>query len=381
MDPAYMMHHASMMHLAGIVPAASGLPAPGMHGALHSSVQMPAAQARFVGHSSLSTFATAPISDVVDSAVSTAPQTPHGQNGLIEPEISSDSGPAVITVKTSDLLLVKVPDFISDKWLAQAPGTLLGVLTREGNPRRMGISFPRSLGLPVSKIQPCGKRGIVNRESSETILSAAAVGTKQPWPLASSGRIEGQIVDQTCYLPDVSDPAYRSYLETRSAIKLPTSDDTVKKTPIVLSAEESAKLHQKLVEDVSEDSTSKRLFHYFGSSNSGDRDGGSGFGAVSEDEDSTSNVGSSIVGGNPNRFRNSKKRRLTQLSTEEGQAKLFRFFESKGNQPASMKEVVNFLGTTQTFTKQLLDQIAEPVRERQGKRVSFILKAEYRGCA
>eukprot|EP01053_Blabericola_migrator_P010429 Blabericola_migrator_1__10428@NODE_58_length_15904_cov_68_205342_g53_i0_p2_GENE_NODE_58_length_15904_cov_68_205342_g53_i0NODE_58_length_15904_cov_68_205342_g53_i0_p2_ORF_typecomplete_len379_score53_40TFIIF_beta/PF02270_15/0_00021TFIIF_beta_N/PF17683_1/0_025_NODE_58_length_15904_cov_68_205342_g53_i0921910355 len=318
------------------------------------------------------------------SVVSTAPQTPKAASepspsrslkSKIEADIGNDSDPAVIAVREAEAVLIKVPDFVSERWLSEKPGTVLGVVTVRS--KRPAIYFPRKLEMPVKAVHSNFKpiNAVEARDSSECVLSAVGAGPHRAWPVNTTGRVEGSITKQLAFLPDITDPGYRAFMESRSSkskVDTAASTSAVKKTPIVLSAEESAKLHQRMLEDVGEAGTSRRLFHYYGA-------GGEGGGGSDDDLDSTSGVGAQEGGGGGRTFGRQKKRRITQLTVEEGQAKLFKFFESNSNQPANMKEIVNFLGTTQTFTKQLLDQIAEPVRERQGKRVSYVLKPEYTG--
>eukprot|EP01056_Protomagalhaensia_sp_Gyna25_P001735 Protomagalhaensia_sp_Gyna_25__1734@NODE_1908_length_1427_cov_47_574928_g1568_i0_p1_GENE_NODE_1908_length_1427_cov_47_574928_g1568_i0NODE_1908_length_1427_cov_47_574928_g1568_i0_p1_ORF_typecomplete_len344_score68_66TFIIF_beta/PF02270_15/1_8e04TFIIF_beta/PF02270_15/0_0082Rrf2/PF02082_20/0_09TFIIF_beta_N/PF17683_1/0_21_NODE_1908_length_1427_cov_47_574928_g1568_i0671098 len=291
---------------------------------------------------------------VSESEPSTAPATPKKWEDASLPETTD---PAVIGIRNSEAVLIKVPDFVSEYWLSQRPGTVLGVLEAK---RKPVIHLPEAAALPVGKINAVSrgdqlKGRVPSREdSSELVLSATSMGR---WPVPATTRIEGAIRGAPLpFLPDVLESGYRDYVQKRK----PTTSAA---TPLVLSAAESAQLHQRLVEDVSEASDQRRLFHYYGQA-----------GGDAEDFDADDDGAGGSGVGFPR-----KKRRLTQLSTEDGQAKLFRFFETKGGQPASMKEIVNYLGTSQTFTKQLLDRLAEPVRERQGKRVSYILKPEYGG--
>lgn len=66
------------------------------------------------------------------------------------------------------------------------------------------------------------------------------------------------------------------------------------------------------------------------------------------------------------------------MSYEEAQEKLFHLFEAKGAEGVNFKDIQQNVKMAPVMLKKLLDQIAEPQRERLGKRTVFVLKSQYR---
>lgn len=230
--------------------------------------------------------------------------------------------------------IVRVPKFVEDAWLNSQPGTVLGILNKDLSK----INLSRTLNLPLNQIgatRPAAFTGTTLSliyQTNADVANARLV-TKTAAPCAN-------------FLPDIRDPTYKKWLNG------PRTDVLAPKTA-----------ESPPPNNVNADS---RLFHYFGS--------------APTTTDSSPAWDYEDDEGNPTA---TKPKKLPASKSNpppaDCQARMFKLFEEKGPTGLTMREILVHLQgrISSSQIRQILDVIAEPRRDRQGKRGHFVLKPEF----
>lgn len=223
-----------------------------------------------------------------------------------------------------DVYILQVPSFIAEEW-SKASGRCVGVLSPNNE-------LYLSSGMPLSKLD----RAVHKASPSELVMK---VGSDENGTFTRPA-ISNGVKASVSFRPNMLSPEYREWLIKKQESQVNAGPALA--TPLVCDQTRF------------EAGDAGRLFRYF------QADG---------ESQSASTASSTPSRGTPK----------PSFNLREAQTKLFSLLELRGMEGATLKEVQQTLYPLPHATmKSLLDQVAEPQRERLGRTSTFVLKPQFR---